>query len=124
MLTTIRPQLKPLPLIAVFCLVSTTGVTLAEEGVLAHGAEVEQLADGRVFTGRQAKSVLLVDEIGDLQDAIKLAGELSGIEGTPRVMETTKPFSFQEFLESNFLGNVRALTPSRFSAPLLYLWVA
>ncbi len=87
-------------------------------------AEVEQLADGRVFTGRQAKSVLLIDEIGDLHDAIKLAGELSGIEGTPRVLETTKPFSFREFLESTFLGSVRGLVPSRFSSPLLYLWVA
>ncbi len=87
-------------------------------------SEVEQLADGRVFTGRQAKSVLLIDEIGDLHDAIKLAGELGGIEGTPRVLETTKPFSFQEFLESTFLGSMRSLAPSRFSAPLLYLWVA
>ncbi len=87
-------------------------------------AEVEQLADGRIFTGRQAKSVLLVDEIGDLHDAIKLAGELSGIEGMPRVLETTKPFSFREFLESTFLGGVRGLVPSQFSAPLLYLWVA
>ncbi len=86
-------------------------------------AEVEQLADGRVFTGRQAKEVLLVDELGDLHDAIQLAGELSGIEGAPRVIETTKPFSVREFLESTFLGNVRALIPSRFSAPLLYLWV-
>jgi protease-4 len=86
--------------------------------------EVEQLADGRVFTGRQAKSVLLIDEIGDLHDAIQLAGELSGIEGTPRVLETTKPFSFRAFLESTFLGNVRALAPSGFSAPLLYLWMA
>jgi protease-4 len=87
-------------------------------------AEVEQLADGRVFTGRQARSVLLIDEIGDLQDAIKLAGELGGIEGTPRVLETTKPFSFQELLESTFLGGIRSLAPSRFSSPLLYLWVA
>jgi len=94
------------------------------DGRSMESAEVEQLADGRVFTGRQAKSVLLIDEIGDLHDAIKLAGELSGIEGTPRVLETTKPFSFQEFLESSFLGSVRSLAPSRFSAPLLYLWVA
>ena len=86
-------------------------------------AEVEQLADGRVFTGRQAKAVLLVDELGDLHDAIQLAGELSGIEGTPRVVETTKPFSVREFLESTFLGSVRGLLPSRFSSPLLYLWV-
>jgi len=94
------------------------------EGRSLEVAEVEQLADGRVFTGRQAKSVLLIDEIGDLQDAIKLAGELSGIEGIPRVLETTKPFSIKEFLESTFLGDVRALAPSRFSAPLLYLWLA
>ena len=94
------------------------------DGRSMDAADVEQLADGRVFTGRQAKSVLLIDEIGDLHDAVKLAGELSGIEGKPRVLETTKPFSFQEFLESTFLGGVRSLAPSRFSAPLLYLWVA
>jgi protease-4 len=93
------------------------------EGRSMDTAEVEQLADGRVFTGRQARSVLLIDEIGDLQDAIKLAGELGGIEGTPRVLETTKPFSFQELLESTFLGGIRSLAPSRFSSPLLYLWV-
>ncbi len=94
------------------------------EGRSMDASEVEQLADGRIFTGRQAKSVLLIDEIGDLHDAIKLAGELGGIEGTPRVLETTKPFSVQEFLESTFLGGIRSLSPSRFSAPLLYLWVA
>ena len=94
------------------------------DGRSMDASEVEQLADGRVFTGRQAKSVLLIDEIGDLHDAIKLAGELGGIEGTPRILETTKPFSFQEFLESTFLGSMRSLAPSRFSAPLLYLWVA
>ncbi len=94
------------------------------DGRSMDAAEVELLADGRVFTGRQAKSVLLIDEIGDLHDAIKLAGELGGIEGSPRVLETTKPFSFQEFLESRFLGGIRSLAPSRFSSPLLYLWVA
>lgn len=87
-------------------------------------AEVEQLADGRVFTGQQAKSILLIDEIGDLHDAIKLAGELGGIEGEPRVMETTKPFSFKDLLESTFLGNIRTFTSTPFWMPLLYLWVA
>jgi protease IV len=86
--------------------------------------EVEQLADGRVFTGKQAKSILLVDDIGDLQDAIKLAGELGGIEGEPRVMEMSKPFSFRDLLQSTFLGNVRSFTTAPFSMPLLYLWMA
>jgi len=87
-------------------------------------AEVEQLADGRVFTGQQAKSILLVDDIGDLHDAIKLAGELGGIDGEPRVMETSKPFSFRNLLENSFLGSVRSFTSTPFSMPLLYLWVA
>lgn len=94
------------------------------EGRSLDVAEVEQLADGRVFTGQQAKSILLVDDIGDLHDAIKLAGELGGIEGEPRVMETSKPFSFKDLLENTFLGNVRTFTSTPFSMPLLYLWVA
>lgn len=94
------------------------------EGRSMDQAEVEQLADGRVFTGQQAKSILLVDDIGDLHDAIKLAGELGGIEGEPRVMETSKPFSFRNLLENTFLGNVRTFTSAPFSMPLLYLWVA
>lgn len=99
-------------------------IEVVAEGRSLDLAEVELLADGRVFTGQQAKSILLVDDIGDLHDAIKLAGELGGIEGEPRVMETSKPFSFRNLLESTFLGNVRAFTSTPFSMPLLYLWVA
>jgi len=87
-------------------------------------AEVEQLADGRVFTGQQAKSMLLVDDIGDLHDAIKLAGELGGIEGEPRVMEVSKPFSVRDLLANTFLGSIRTFATTNFSTPLLYLWVA
>jgi protease IV len=99
-------------------------IEVVAEGRSLDLAEVELLADGRVFTGQQAKSILLVDDIGDLHDAIKLAGELGGIEGEPRVMETSKPFSFRNLLESTFLGNVRSFTSTPFSMPLLYLWVA
>ena len=94
------------------------------EGRSLDQAEVEQLADGRVFTGQQAKSILLVDDIGDLHDAIKLAGELGGIEGEPRVMETSKPFSFRNLLENTFLGNVRTFTSAPFSMPLLSITVS
>lgn len=99
-------------------------IEVVAEGRSLDLSEVELLADGRVFTGQQAKSILLVDDIGDLHDAIKLAGELGGIEGEPRVMETSKPFSFRDLLESTFLGNFRAFTSAPFSMPLLYLWVA
>lgn len=94
------------------------------EGRSLDASEVEQIADGRVFTGQQAKSILLVDDIGDLHDAVTLAGELGGIEGEPRVIETTKPFSFREFLDSKFFGDVGSFGASPFWMPLLYLWVA
>ncbi|TAJ10092.1 MAG: signal peptide peptidase SppA [Nitrospirae bacterium] len=66
--------------------------------------EVRTLADGRVFTGRQAKAAKLVDELGDLDDAIKLAAEMGGIEGEPKVVEPRRRFSVRELLESHVFG--------------------
>lgn len=43
-------------------------------------------ADGRIFSGKQALSYGLVDELGGLEAAIRLAGELGGIEGKPEVV--------------------------------------
>ena len=77
--------------------------------------QVKSMADGRIFTGRQAKSVSLVDELGDLQDAIKLAAELVGISGEPRVIETRKRFSWRDLLDPLFFGPVSPLMPSNVS---------
>ena len=60
----------------------------------------QALADGRVFTGRQAKEAKLVDELGDLEDAIQLAAEVVGIEGEPKVVEPRRRFSLREILDS------------------------
>ncbi|HEY7532189.1 MAG TPA: signal peptide peptidase SppA [Nitrospiraceae bacterium] len=62
--------------------------------------EVKALADGRIFTGRQAKDAKLVDELGNLEDAIQLAAEIAGIEGEPKVVEPRRRFSIRELLES------------------------
>ena len=66
--------------------------------------DVQALADGRIFTGRQAKDARLVDELGDLEDAIQLAAEVVGIEGEPKVIEPRRRFSIRELLESHFSG--------------------
>jgi protease-4 len=63
-------------------------------------ADVKALADGRIFTGRQAKDAKLVDELGNLEDAIQLAADISGIEGEPKVVEPHRRFSVRELLES------------------------
>jgi protease IV len=67
--------------------------------------EVKRLADGRVFTGRQAQAAGLVDELGDLHHAVRAAADLVGIEGEPEVIETQPRFSFREFLQSKLFGN-------------------
>ena len=93
------------------------------EGRSLDVADVEVLADGRVFTGQQAKDSLLIDEIGDLEDAIQLAGQLSGIQGEPRVVEPVKQFSFRDLLESSFLGKSSSMVFQSSWAPLMYLMV-
>ena len=56
---------------------------LKKEDVLA-------IADGRIFTGKQAIDLGLVDAIGDYQDAIKLAARLAGIKGKPKLFRFPK----------------------------------
>lgn len=74
------------------------------EGRAMEMAEAQALADGRIFTGRQAKEVKLVDELGNLDDAIQLAADAVGIEGEPKVVEPRRRFSVRELLESQFTG--------------------
>jgi protease-4 len=50
---------------------------------------VSQLAEGRIYTGRQAEALGLVDSLGTLEDAIKSAGKKAGIEGEPKTVEKT-----------------------------------
>ncbi|HSW39691.1 MAG TPA: signal peptide peptidase SppA, partial [Acidobacteriota bacterium] len=47
---------------------------------------VRELADGRVYTGQEAKAHQLIDELGTLQDAIDAAAEIAGIQGKPRII--------------------------------------
>ena len=49
--------------------------------------KVLRLADGRVFTGKQAYEQGLIDLLGDYEDAIHLAAQLGGIEGEPTVVK-------------------------------------
>ena len=60
--------------------------------------EIVKLADGRIFSGRQALEHKLVDKLGNLQDAIVVAGELGKIEGKPRVIRRERKTSLLEQL--------------------------
>jgi len=61
--------------------------------------DVIELADGRIFTGNQAKELGLVDLIGDFEDAIQIAAEMGGIEGKPKtIRERVRRVSWWERL--------------------------
>jgi protease IV len=85
---------------------------------------VRKLADGRVYTGQEAKADGLVDEIGTYQDAIAEAGRLAGLSGAPKVLSPAKKtFSILELL----LGDSRSalsLSPDRSESHIRfeYLW--
>ena len=51
---------------------------------------VEKIADGRILTGEQAKELGLIDQLGNLQDAITLASQLAGIKGEPHIIYPEK----------------------------------
>jgi protease-4 len=48
--------------------------------------KVKEIADGRVFTGRQALGLKLIDELGDLDHAAAVAATLAGLEGKPELV--------------------------------------
>ena len=50
-------------------------------------AEVRRYADGRVYTGQQAKAFKLVDDLGTLQDAIAYAASTIGVAGKPKLVQ-------------------------------------
>ncbi|TKJ28746.1 MAG: signal peptide peptidase SppA [Chloroflexi bacterium B3_Chlor] len=82
-------------------------------GIVAEGRdlpleEARELADGRVYTGQQALALGLVDELGNLPEAIDLAAELAGIEGEPQIIEYEQAPSLIEMLLSTF----RRIPPS------------
>jgi protease-4 len=86
--------------------------------------QVRHLADGRIFTGRQAVKLGLVDELGGLDDAIRLTADLVGIKGKPKVVETKKRFSIIDLLKSQWLGSLSSsLRPSGGAVSLQYLMV-
>ncbi|MDI3485299.1 MAG: protease [Methanolobus sp.] len=53
-------------------------------------SEVKNLADGRIYTGREAKELGLVDELGNFYDALDMAADLAGIDD-PTIVYMNKP---------------------------------
>jgi len=71
-------------------------VRAVAEGRNMEESKVRQIADGRIFSGEQAKELGLVDRLGSLQDAIEIAAEMIGMKGKPVVIYPKKKLSRQK----------------------------
>ncbi len=95
-------------------------ITLVAEGRAMDPSQVEPIAGGRIWTGRQAHNLGLVDRLGTLDDAIASAAARAGLE-TWRVKPIQRPLGFQEQLLRQMAGSAVGWLPdaltSRWSLP-------
>jgi protease-4 len=73
--------------------------------------EVRALAEGRIYTGRRAKELKLVDELGSLDDAVAKAWALAGQSGEPRLQlpRPERELGLRELLRGAFQGAAHGL---------------
>ena len=74
--------------------------------------EVRKIADGRIFTGEQAKSHGLVDDLGTFEDAIKTAATLAGIKEEPVVVSKKDKLSVLDLLRNKFPKEITDIFPT------------
>lgn len=82
------------------------------EGRKKQPADIRRIADGRIFTGRQAVALGLVDELGNLEDAVRAAAKLAGIPGEPDVIEREEKTSILNLLRGKFPREISELFPT------------
>jgi protease-4 len=86
--------------------------------------EVLRFADGRIFSGSQAKALHMVDVLGGLEEAVDGAATLAGLPKPARVIGPRRKFSVTDFLKNELgLGGLAAFRPSLplFKTPLYLL---
>jgi protease-4 len=82
-------------------------------------AKVVEYADGRVFTGRQAQKIGLVDTLGTMEDAVDLAAELGGISGKPKIIKERKLKTFWERMLGEAVSDLKELRNEVFRQPVV-----
>ncbi|WP_319499623.1 signal peptide peptidase SppA [uncultured Draconibacterium sp.] len=92
----------------------TNYISIGYDTFLSHVADgrgmtkedVDNIGQGRVWSGENAKEIGLIDEFGGLEDAIKLAVEMEGLEDYRTVSLPALSSPFEEMFKLG--GNVKA----------------
>ncbi|PWW05848.1 signal peptide peptidase SppA [Mangrovibacter plantisponsor] len=79
--------------------------------------QIDQIAQGHVWTGQDAKNNGLVDSLGDFDDALKKAAELAKLKQWHQVYYQAEPGMLDKVI-GMFDGSVRAMLPDALQAML------
>ena len=88
-------------------------VVVSERGL--DRRDVLEMADGRVFSGRQGQSYGFIDVLGDYEESITLAARMAGIKGKPKtIREWRKKITVWDVLldKLDMVGDQSHLMPS------------
>ncbi len=64
-----------------------------------------ELAEGKIYTGRQAYELGLIDTLGTYEDAVRIAAALSGIDDDPDIIKERPRRTFWDSFFLSVLGN-------------------
>lgn len=82
-------------------------------------ADVQKIADGRIFSGENAKNLGLVDRLGNLEDAIEWAGRMGGIKGEiSRVYPPEEKLPFMKYLMDMSVDHIREIVSRSVSSSI------
>ncbi len=87
--------------------------------------QVDAIADGRIFSGQQAKAAKLVDEVGTLDDAVNEAAKLAKIKGKPEVVypERGRRKLIEMLMDDGRSEDAESETPSRGAGAWIARWL-
>lgn len=88
-------------------------ISAVAEGRGLEPQAVRAFAEGRIYSGRQAHGLKMVDDLGGLEDAIEAAAKMAGLPPKPKVLYPKRRFSLRELLRNEWgLGPVSHMLPA------------
>ncbi|SYZ73217.1 conserved hypothetical protein [Candidatus Zixiibacteriota bacterium] len=98
-------------------------VEVVSQGRNLDKEKVYPLADGSIFTGRQAERLGLVDTLGGFEDAVRYAAQLAGLTGEPHLVKDVKPKAGLLDLLGSASGKIKEVTSGDMGGPrVMYLY--
>jgi protease-4 len=84
---------------------------------------VREIAEGRIYTGKQARELKLVDEMGGIDEAVQAAWQLAGQSGEAKVQYPPKEheLSLRDLMRGAFQGAAEGVRSSAGGSGVMFL---